>query len=250
MSFRIVHCADVHATAGGRVLQPIIDLFRRGILTAHAVVITGDLIQRGNLDAYADLAADLAQLGEYVPVVTTLGNHDDPEAARVLPGHETSHYRAVEVSDYTIVALDSTRFDEAQLAFLDQALSHCSNPVIAMHHPPFAAALPDLIRDNFVAPEDFARVVAGRARLILAGHYHQTGAGSIGGVGVWITPALSYQRHLALDHTGWSEHAETFGQFSVVDLTATGYQVGAVHLSGLTPVDAAQFASGHVERTP
>ncbi|ALJ22122.1 metallophosphoesterase family protein [Microbacterium sp. No. 7] len=94
----ILHVSDVHAT-DGELLYGAVDGFARlravseyvahAGITPEAIVVTGDLAQRGHPGVYPRLAAALAALEREtgVPVLTVIGNHDDPAAACTLPGH-------------------------------------------------------------------------------------------------------------------------------------------------------------------
>lgn len=134
-----------------------------------------------------------------------------------------------------IVAVDSNpgRLGEAELTALDEALrdSPPMGTIVAMHHPPFPAAIPDLIRQNFDRTADFARIVRGRVRLVLTGHYHQTSAGSIAGVPVWTAPALSYQRNVTTaPDGGWAVTEHRVAQGSLVELGEEDFRATIVRL--------------------
>lgn len=83
MVLRILHVADLHTTPSHRPLTAVNDHLRRLPGGVRAVVVTGDLIHRGNATCYRQLGDDLAELARSAPLVTVLGNHDDPEAAGV-----------------------------------------------------------------------------------------------------------------------------------------------------------------------
>lgn len=96
----VLHLSDVHATAGAQLYGTIdgitrmlaaSDYARNAGVAPDAIVISGDLIERGNEAAYPALRDALLGLEDSwgVPVLTVLGNHDSRVPARILPGHET-----------------------------------------------------------------------------------------------------------------------------------------------------------------
>lgn len=238
MRFRILQLSDPHSTDSHRPLRAIIDLLDETTASFDAIVVSGDLVQRGQLDAYRHVAEDLAELAHRAEVITVLGNHDDLQAAAGLPGLAPAGRVGVhDLAAVRLVSFDSNpgRVDQSLLAELDQALDQPGQlgTIVVMHHPPFACSLPALIVENFDQPEAFARLVAGRVRLIVTGHYHQTTSGSVAGVPVWSAPALSYQRLVSLDPTrpgGWGERPLADCQFSLIELDETDFQATIVGL--------------------
>lgn len=237
MHLRIVHLSDPHATAAHRPLLAVSDhlTVRRDMI--DAIVVSGDIIQRGNLDAYRDAVADLSALAEIAPVITIPGNHDDLASMAGLPGYEPG-IGVHDLGPIRLVSLDSNpgRVNEPELAALDRALAEPPplGTVLVMHHPPFPRSLPDLIVENFDRSAYLAAVVAGRVRLVLCGHYHQTTAGSIAGVPVWSAPALSYQRFVTLDRdatTGWREAPRETLEFSLIELDPVDFRATTVCLA-------------------
>ncbi|MBF4457782.1 metallophosphoesterase family protein [Pseudoclavibacter sp. VKM Ac-2867] len=94
----VLHLSDVHATVGAplygavdgiRRMHAASDYARAAGITPEVIVISGDLIERRNEGAYPALREALLELEAAwgVPVLTVLGNHDDRDAARILPGH-------------------------------------------------------------------------------------------------------------------------------------------------------------------
>ena len=84
----LLHVSDVHATADGLLygrvdgrarLEAVGAYARHAGITPEAIVVTGDLIERGHTRAYADLRDAFSRLEDDTgaPVLTVLGNHDD-----------------------------------------------------------------------------------------------------------------------------------------------------------------------------
>jgi len=209
----ILHLSDVHATRGellyGQVdglarLDEVGDYVVAAGLTPEAVVVTGDLIERGHADAYPELAQALARLGSRVraPVLTILGNHDEPGPAAALPGHDGHagrHHRTAHVGGLRLVLLDSSRgaLGPDQLAWLREELREPfgRGTVLALHHPPVPSPLPALARACLADAADLAGVLAGSdVRLVLAGHYHHAMSATFAGVPVAVGPSLAYQQ--------------------------------------------------------
>ena len=206
----ILHLSDIHATRGellyGRVdglarLEEAGDYVTAAGLTPEAVVVTGDLVERGHAQAYPELAEALARLGSRVgaPVLTVLGNHDQPDAARALPGHEGGHHRTVHLGRLRLVLLDSSRgaLGAEQLAWLRAELREPfgRGTVLALHHPPVPSPLPALAKAGLEDGDLLAEAVTGSdVRLVLAGHYHHPMSATLAGVPVAVGPSLAYQQ--------------------------------------------------------
>lgn len=228
----LLHLSDVHATDGellyGAVdglerLERVGDYAVEAGITPEAVVVTGDLIQRGHAAAYRALARALERLEDRVgaPVLTALGNHDDPEAARLLPGHALGHDRVVELGPLRVVLLDSHdgALGAARLSWLADALAtpHPSGTVVALHHPPLDSPLPTLARQRLRDSEALLDTLAGTdVRVILAGHFHHPLSAVVRGIPVSVGPSLAYHQvmNAGPDHVSGHDSA----LFSLVHL--------------------------------
>lgn len=176
-----------------------------------AVLVSGDLVTEGTDAEYTQLRELLEPLG--VPVHPLPGNHDDRAALRrsfALPGAGDGpvHY-AVELGPARLLALDSTvpgedggALDAGQLAWLAAELTaHPDTPtLIAMHHPPMATGIPALDAMGLPASarRSLGELVARHdqvARLV-AGHFHRTIAGELGGRPVLVVPSTFVQMRL------------------------------------------------------
>ena len=124
-----------------------------------AVLVTGDIADLGEEDAYARATMLLSRF--CAPVIAMPGNHDRTGALReafsAFPGFAdaplagkacTSHL----IDGVTVIALDTSvdRVEEGihhgelgaeQLAWLDETLKACGPALIAMHHPPFSVGI-------------------------------------------------------------------------------------------------------------
>ncbi len=246
----ILHLSDVHATYDellyGHVdglarLEEVGDHVVEAGLTPEVVVVSGDLVQRGHQAAYPQVAAALGRLASTVgaPVLTVLGNHDEPTAARMLPGHGLGHHRAVRVGGLRFVLLDTNtgRLDPAQLAWLRAVLRepHGRGSVLVMHHPPIASPLPALAGTGLQDPNELASAIAGSdVRVVLAGHYHHPMNGAFSGLPVSVGPSLAYQQVIHADpgHVSGCD----LSMYAVVHVWDTGLTSAPVFLSADQPL--------------
>ena len=248
--FTILHLSDVHATTGellyGQVdgldrLRQVGDYVVAAGVTPEAVVVTGDLVQRGHSAAYASVDRALRELGERVgaPVLTVLGNHDSPEHARRLTGHGHAHYRVVTVGELRLVLLDSSTgaLDPDQLTWLAGELTEPfgMGTVVALHHAPIPSPLPTLSKIGLRDPRLLADALHGSdTRLILAGHYHHPMNGLFHGLPVAVGPSLAYHQIMNAGPATVSGH--DFAMFSLVQITADQISTAPVSLQAAHPL--------------
>ncbi|SMH48643.1 3',5'-cyclic AMP phosphodiesterase CpdA [Rathayibacter oskolensis] len=246
----LLHLSDVHAT-DGELLYGAVDglerLERVGAyvvdagITPEAIVITGDLIQRGHSSAYPALGRALDRLQERVgaPVLTALGNHDDQEAARLLPGHADGHDRVVEIGGLGIVLLDSHdgALGSERLAWLAEQLAapRPLGTVVALHHPPLASPLPTLARQGLRDAEALLDTLAGTdVRVLLAGHFHHPLAAVVRSIPVSVGPSLAYHQVMNAGPDRVSGHDSAM--FSLLQLGADSVTGSTVSLRTPEPL--------------
>ncbi len=140
-------------------LRAAVSALARLVPVPAAVVVTGDLVDRGLPEEYAHLRALLGSLR--MPVYLIPGNHDDRDALRAafkedgyFPADGFLHY-AVDVGPLRLVALDTLvpgegggNLCEARLEWLAATLAEApARPtVILMHHPPFETGIAHMDR--------------------------------------------------------------------------------------------------------
>lgn len=248
--FTVLHVSDVHATDdcslygavdGLERLERVGEYARATGITPEAVIITGDLVQRGNPGAYPAVAAACRALSEAVaaPVLTVLGNHDDPLASRVLPGHETSHRGVSLVDGMRIVRLDSRTgaLGGEQLDWLADVLGEPAptGTIVALHHAPLGSPLPTLSRQGLADAEQFLAVLSGSdTRAVLAGHFHHSLAATAAGIPVLVGPSLAY--HQVMDAGPDHVAGHDAPAFSLVQFTSLGVSAAEVSLSAHEPL--------------
>lgn len=246
----VVHISDVHATRDGRLYDRVDGVARlRAVgeyigsagVTPEAIVVTGDLIQRGNPDAYPRLEAALDELeaAAGVPVLTVLGNHDDPDAARGMRRHASGHRRVVHAAGLRFALLDSSsgRLGPGQVAWLRDALRepYGSGTVVALHHPPLGSPLPTLARAGLADADDLIGALTGTDVLaVLAGHFHHPLSATLSGVPVSVGPALAYHQVMNAGPDLVAGHDRAM--FSLVHLLPGGVSATSVSLENPAPL--------------
>lgn len=178
---------------------------RRHYEPPDVIVLTGDLAHEGEPEAYRFISNELN--GFSAPVYCTLGNHDDPAAARgVYPLQSVSmddHYRC---GGWQIVLLDSNHnpvsgMHQGEVSGLElQRLSRLTTEypeswtLVATHHN-----LPEH-RDRGVAVEvrNHQQVMhhleqLSNVKLVISGHVHQEFLIVQNGICYLSTPATGYQ---------------------------------------------------------
>jgi len=219
----VIHVSDPHFLAGGARLGGRYDVeenFARtlaAIRTVHphpaAIVVTGDLADLGEPDAYRRLRAAVepvaAALG--APIVWVAGNHDERPALRAglldLEPTEEPVTGVWDLDGLRIIALDSTvpgwhhgDLDAEQLSWLADVLAepapHGTLP--AMPHPPLPSPLPLFDILELRHQDELADVIRGSdVRGILAGHLHYSSHGTFAGVPVSVASATCYTMNVA-----------------------------------------------------
>lgn len=213
---KFIHITDTHLVEPGRTLYQL-DPYERlaqcidDVLANHRdaafCVITGDLAHKGEAEAYAGLARQLARLP--FPVYPMVGNHDlrepfrrhFPDAPRDDNGFVQAVVRRDEGDFILLDTLDegvsTGRYCEKREAWLAARLDEAGDrPVyLFMHHPPFPIYIPCLDRISLVEPERFARLLDGRRNIrhLFYGHVHRPVCGSWRGIPVSTMRALNHQ---------------------------------------------------------
>lgn len=217
-SLSLLHLSDTHLLAGDRSLFGVLEtekkleeLFSRvseSGVDITAIVITGDLVDLGEAEAYQKLAGIVdpwaASLG--AEVVWVMGNHDDRQAfGDILMGQAASmepHDRVYWWRGLRLIALDTSvpGFHHGQLTAkqLDWLREQLDTPaelgtLIAMHHPPLPAPAPLMGIIELDDHEAFWDAIAGSdVRGILAGHLHHITFTTSHGVPVSVAAGMCY----------------------------------------------------------
>ncbi|MEV4735446.1 MULTISPECIES: metallophosphoesterase [unclassified Microbacterium] len=219
----VVHVSDPHFLAGGAHLGGRYDVestFARtldAIRAVHpspaAIVVTGDLADLGEPDAYRRLRDAVEPVAEELGtvVVWVAGNHDERPALReglldLAPTQEPVT-GVWDLDGLRLIALDSSvpgwhhgDLDEAQLTWLAEILREPAphGTLLAMHHPPLPSHLPLFDILELRHQDELADVIRGTdVRGILAGHLHYSSHGTFAGIPVSVSSATCYTMNVA-----------------------------------------------------
>lgn len=214
----IVHVSDTHFLGGARPLYGTVDtdatlaralaqLERSGI-RPEAIVITGDLADLGEPDAYSRLRELVEPAAERLgaQVIWVMGNHDErgPFAEQLL-GEATDGEpldRVHDVDGLRVISLDSTvpgfhhgELTDAQLDWLRGVLATPApdGTILALHHPPLPSPVELMAILELEDQPRLADVLRGSdVRAILAGHLHYSTHGTFAGIPVSVASATCY----------------------------------------------------------
>ena len=195
----IVQLSDTHLIAGGAPAYGRVDTYAamqraaahlaglgRAVGGIDALVITGDLTDHGEPEAYALLAEALKDLP--FPIHALPGNHDLREPMRAaFPAKPATGPldEAIQVGPLRLVLLDDLvegepwgRLSAAQLEWLDTTLAaHAPHPTLVfLHHPPFATGIAFMDAIGLREPEALETVIRRHphVHLVGCGHIHRT----------------------------------------------------------------------------
>lgn len=197
------------------------DCLRRCIVDINeqqpdAVIFTGDTVQHGQPDEYAQLRELLAPLE--APLYLVPGNRDDKVALRTalsdyscLPENGDFVHYTVEDHDLRLVAIDSTSpgerkgvFCAARQAWLEAVLSEQPNrpTLLFIHHPPFD--VDDHYIGGYRRPEEaaaLADIVSRHAQVagLLCGHVHWPVERQWAGTSARIMPSIAVDLRKGVD---------------------------------------------------
>ncbi|QHC59254.1 phosphodiesterase [Rathayibacter sp. VKM Ac-2760] len=244
----ILHLSDTHFIAGDgglygsdvdseAQLRRLFDELEASGGRPEAVVITGDLADKGEPEAYAKLRAVVepaaARLG--AEVIWVMGNHDDRGAFRSglldqLPTTQPID-RVHDVNGLRIIALDSTvpgahygEISDAQLDWLAEELSSPAphGTILALHHPPVPSVLDLSVLVELRDQPALAEVLEGSdVRSIIAGHLHYSSTATFAGIPVSVASATCYTQDLNVPVGGTRARnsAQAFNLIHVYDGT-------------------------------
>lgn len=182
-----------------------------------AVVLTGDLVERGSVDEYLQLRAALAPLTAAMPVHLQVGNHDDRAALQAVFGKPAGaadaefHQYAVEVGAARLVVCDTVEpghawgsLCAARLDWLDRTLAQAPDrpTVVAFHHPPFATGIGFMDRLGVRnGASECAAILARHAQVqrVICGHVHRALTVQYAGKIAMTAPSVAHQIPVALD---------------------------------------------------
>ncbi|WP_169568782.1 phosphodiesterase [Sneathiella limimaris] len=198
-------------------LQLAVDRVNNLVPRPDFIMLTGDLVNEGGVDEYAELKKVLES--SKVPVYLGIGNHDCRETLRqtfgtedYLPKEGFIQY-AIEQEGLRSLMLDTNvhrqpygTLCEERLAWLEKELSeHPDTPtLIFMHHPPFETGIRAMDAMGLRDAEKFGEVVARHPQIkrIFCGHLHRNISSEFYGVPSQICASTSHKVLLDLSEQG------------------------------------------------
>ena len=266
----LLHLSDTHLLGAGNRLYGTVDAeahlaqllaeleASRG--RPEAIVVTGDLADRGEPDAYDRLRRMVepvaARLG--ARVIWVMGNHDDRAAFREAlfaePGSTRPVDRVYDINGLRVITLDSTvpghhhgEVTGAQLDWLAEELSAPAphGTILAMHHPPLPSVLDLAVAVELRDQSGLAEVLLGSdVRSIIAGHLHYSSTGMFAGIPVSVASATCYTQDLNVPTGGTKgrDGARAFNLVHVYGTTVLHSVVPVGQYAALDYIDAEETA--------
>lgn len=202
---KFIHISDTHLVSkrGGHYASDPYLKLKRAIQSinkyqsdADFMVITGDLTDSGNLDAYKDLKEVLKELN--IPYYMIIGNHDNRENFLKIFGDMYDYQKPFAqfslIKDSKLLLFLDTKFGdwhdggccEERFEWLENQLNVNSNlpTYIFMHHPPFFINHKQMDDIGFRQKEKFWEILSKfqNVKHIFFGHVHLLISGSYKGV--------------------------------------------------------------------
>ena len=219
----IAHVSDTHLLDDGAPLGGVADtvgaLERTAAQLARlgerldAIVVTGDVTDLGETDAYRRVREVLEPLATAsgAELCWVMGNHDERAAFRTElldgPASDEPVHGLADVGGLRIVALDTSvpgyhhgALDATSLAWLERVLAEpaAAGTILAMHHAPIATPLSLMDVLELQGQDELAELLGGTdVRLILGGHLHYATNGMFAGIPVSVAGATAYTMDLS-----------------------------------------------------
>ncbi len=262
----LLHLSDTHLLPDGDPLYGHIDA--EGYLTKlfddleaggarpEAIVLTGDLADKGAPDAYKRLRSIVEPVAGRLGAVMiwVMGNHDDRGNFRLgLLDEEPLTDpidRVYDINGLRIIALDTTvpglhhgEISDQQMRWLAAELATPApdGTILAMHHAPIPCVLDLAVLVELRDQAKLARVLRGTdVRGILAGHLHFSTHGSFAGIPVSVATATCYTQDLKVPVGGMRgrDGAQAFNLVHVYEDTVVNSVVPMADYLTFGDVDA------------
>ncbi|MGY4857795.1 phosphodiesterase [Cryobacterium sp. AP23] len=266
----LLHLSDTHLLADGNRLYGSVDSAKhverliRDVEASggrpDAIIITGDLADKGEPHAYAQLRSIIEPAAERMgaKLLWVMGNHDNRANFRTeLLGQEPS-LAPIDHVDYVgglrIITFDTTvpgshhgEISERQLEWLSEQLSFPApdGTILAMHHPPVPSMLDLSVAVELRDQASLAQVLRGTdVRSILAGHLHYSSTATFAGIPVSVASATCYTQDLnvPVGGTRGRDGARAFNLVHVYSDTVLHSVVPLGDYEALDYIDAAESA--------
>lgn len=216
---KLIHVSDLHLTVPGTLIADrdpheycrlMIDDINRHHRDADLVVISGDLANDGEPEAYQALKSMLEKLT--VPYRLMMGNHDDrthfatyfPQLRSISGFVQSSDV----IGDAQIICLDTLneghvagKLCKTRLEWLEATLNKDKDLYLFLHHPSFPIGVPALDEVRLLNSDHLYAILAKHPRVkhIFAGHVHRPTSGIYNGIcfstikGTCVQSALAFQ---------------------------------------------------------
>ncbi|MER5553536.1 metallophosphoesterase [Streptomyces sp. NPDC002793] len=206
----LAHLSDLHLDGteetAGRTRRAVSHL--TGLPgTVDAVLVTGDIADRGSAEEYRQAGHLLAPLYERHHVLLCPGNHDSRAEYRevLLGGSGTApvnEARTVGADGVRVLMCDSSvpgrpegLLEPETLEWLDDALAAAPDrpAFVAFHHPPVPLGLPYIDRIGLREPDALAKVLRRHTQVaaVLCGHAHTAAATTFAGLPLLCAPGIA-----------------------------------------------------------
>jgi len=214
----LIQITDTHILPPGEVLYGEVDTARHldeTVTTINrmrplpdVVMITGDLVDRGDKQSYLHFIELIKPLK--MPVFVLAGNHDNPQlmsevfaSTPYFPASNKIFQYAIEDFSFRILALNSRgdgtdlpEFGDRRLAWLAHQLDQSPEPtLIAIHHPPMMTGieLGDMGGSEWYRGLKSILAEHDHVKIVICGHCHTDLCGRIGSVPVYMAAATANQ---------------------------------------------------------
>lgn len=216
----LLQLSDTHITAPGRRLLERVDtaaLLAQAVASVKAlstppsaVLLSGDLVDRGDAAEYAELLRLLAPLD--CPLYPLAGNHDERGALQQAfgdrcPASELPPFLqyAVDLGGLRLVVLDSAvagaphgELCASRLDWLERTLAAAPQQptLVAMHHPPFVTGIAHMDAMGLLAGGPELEALLRRhpqVERLLCGHLHRPIQRRFGGTLAMTVPSTAHQ---------------------------------------------------------
>lgn len=226
----IAQLSDLHVCARGERANGVVDtnaMAERALqaLAAwtprpDALLLTGDLVETGRADAYAELLHLLASVA--LPLYPVAGNHDEREALAAAFGERFAAHShrltgflqyAARLGGLRLLVLDTVvprrghgALCATRLTWLAERLAEEDSPtLVAMHHPPFATGIDHMDAMGLLEGAAALEALVQRhpqVQAILCGHVHRSIQMRFGGTVAATCPSTAHQIALTLGGQG------------------------------------------------
>ncbi len=242
---KLIWMSDPHFVHQGTVLRhdprvrltAAIDHINQHHADSAFCVISGDMVNRGTQEDYAQLRETLDRLA--IPYMPMVGNHDDRTLFRKnlpLPDSCMEQFiqYAVTTPAGTVICLDTLKpgSDAGEVCghradWLRRTLETSSEtPVyLFMHHPPMALGLPMQDTDRMEDGDGFLELIKthGNVKHMFIGHVHRPINGSASGIPFATMRSILYQAPAPVPEWDWDtfkpgEEAPAYGVLSFSEM--------------------------------